>query len=137
MLLLFFIGVEMFSQNKTIIWWNCFDDPKHGVLFTFPIKHIPFGEDEKDSRSDYYTLSRGTTHQHTPKRSTNILRLSIHTQTCIHCIKGTVNKKKRNKIFLLKIFNCFSNEILSAANPRKSSITSLHCTTLTQIPLIT
>lgn len=45
-------------------------------------------------------------------------------------------KKKRNKIFLLKMFNCFLNQILSAANPLEGSLLYISQYVQTQIQLI-
>jgi len=69
-------------------------------LIYFSNQIYPVWRRWKRLQIDYYTLSRigNNTPIHTERR-TNILRLSIHTQTCIHCIKGTVNKKKKKQNF--------------------------------------
>lgn len=97
--------VELFRLDEILFRWS-----QTWSLIYFSNQIYPVWRRWKRLQIDYYTLSRigNNTPTHT-ERSTNILRLSIHTQTCIHCMKGTREhtKKKKQNFPFLKIFNCF------------------------------
>lgn len=94
--------IVLFSQRNKYLM-KLFRWSQTWSLIYFSNQIYPVWRRWKRLQIDYYTLSRigNNTPTHT-ERSTNILRLSIHTQTCIHCIKGTVNKKKETKFSFWK-----------------------------------
>lgn len=121
-------GFIRFSQRNKCEMIKLFRWSQTWSLIYFSNQIYPVWRRWKRLQIEYYTLSRigNSTPTHTDmERSTNILRLSIHTQTCIHCIKVPWTQKKKHN-FPFEYVQLFYDLNNISCKLSKSSLNSFH-----------